>query len=150
MNRKDRRRLQKSGKTVKPEPVLQLKPQAIDQMVKTGIDRNITAAKQQAKQEALAAINQQILERDEEYSLDIDTMILWTLHAHYGWGKTRLEKFYECLMNEHTRMREFYQIQDLYPERAKLKAVGVDVEELNRKYLDACKNTNPQKEGDGE
>ena len=138
MNRKDRRRLQKSGKTVEKEPVLQLKPQAIDQMVHEGINRNIAKAKSQAKQEALEEINRQILERDEEYSLDIDTMILWTLHAHYGWGKTRLEKFYDHLMSEHTRMREFYQIEDLYPERAKLKEIGVDVEELNKKYLDAC------------
>ena len=137
--------MQKEGQPVKKEPTLQVKPKALEKMVHDGVDRQFAEAKAQAKREVLAEIDRQILERDEAYSLDVDTMILWTLHAHYGWGKARLEKFYGHLMQEHTRMREFYQIDDLYPERAKLKDIGVDVEELNRKYLEACAETDKEK-----
>ena len=73
-------------------------------------------------------INQQILARDKEYQLDIDTMVLWTLYQCYGWGAARLKKFYVAMMKEHLRMREFYELDDLYPERYKMKEKGVDVE----------------------
>ena len=73
-------------------------------------------------------INKQILAKDKEYQLDIDTMVLWTLHQCYGWGAARLKKFYVAMMKEHLRMREFYELDDLYPERHKLKEKGVDVE----------------------
>lgn len=81
-------------------------------------------------------INQQILAKDKEYQLDIDTMVLWTLHQCYGWGATRLKRFYRDMMKEHLRMREFYELDDLYPERFKLKEKGVDVEAWYEELFD--------------
>ena len=83
MNRAERRKREKQGMSVKREPTLNLKVSAFNTMVST--------ATQQAKDRATAAaiheIDQQILERDKAFSLDVDSMILWTLHIHYGWGK---------------------------------------------------------------
>ena len=72
MNRAERRRQQKAGIKVKKEPTLNLKVSDFDNMVSN--------ARQQAKDRATAAaiheIDQQILERDKAFSLDIDSMVL--------------------------------------------------------------------------
>ena len=52
---------------------------------------------------------------------DLDTMVLWTLFQCYGWREKRLHDFYLAMAKEHRRMREFYEMDDLYPERHKLK-----------------------------
>ena len=73
-------------------------------------------------------INRQCMEADARLALDLDTMVLWTLHRHLGFGPKRLHDFYLAMAEEHRRMREYYQIDDIYPERIKLKELGVDVE----------------------
>ena len=118
MNRADRRKAKKEGKEIKSEPVLLMKPSEIGKAATRGVGR----------ESMMHEINKQILAKDKEYQLDIDTMVLWTLHQCYGWGAARLKKFYVAMMKEHLRMREFYELDDLYPERYKLKEKGVDVE----------------------
>ena len=135
MNRAERRRQQKAGIKVTKEPTLNLKVSDFDNMVSN--------ARQQAKDRATAAaiheIDQQILERDKAFSLDIDSMVLWALHIHCGWGKKRLEDFYRVMLSEHLRMREYYEIDDTFPERYLLKdRFGVDVEALNAEFLKSC------------
>lgn len=132
MNRAERRKLQKQGVKTKTEPTLNLKVNAFNEMV--------AAAQKDAKDKATAAaiheIDQQILERDTAYSLDIDAMILWTLHVHCGFGKKRLEEFYEAMADEHLRMRKFYEMDDTFPERHLLKErCGVNVEALNAEFV---------------
>lgn len=126
MNRAERRKAQREGKKVKAEPVLLMKPSEIGKAATQGIGQKAV----------MHEINQQILARDKEYQLDIDTMVLWTLHQCYGWGATRLKKFYVAMMKEHLRMREFYEMDDLYPERHKLKEKGVDVEAWYEELFD--------------
>lgn len=118
MNRADRRKAKKEGKKVRSEPVLLMKPSEIGKAATRGVGR----------ESMMHEINRQILAKDKEYQLDIDTMVLWTLYQCYGWGAARLKKFYVAMMKEHLRMREFYELDDLYPERHKLKEKGVDVE----------------------
>lgn len=36
---------------------------------------------------------------------------------------------------EHRRMRDFYEMDDLYPERLKLKELGADVEQWQKEVL---------------
>ena len=116
MNRAERRRQEKAGIKVKKEPTLNLKVSDFDNMVST--------AQKQAKDRATAAaiheIDRQILERDEAFSLDLDAMVLWALHIHCGWGKKRLEDFYRVMLSEHIRMREYYEIDDTFPEQYNL------------------------------
>ena len=118
MNRKERRALKKKGIEVKPEPVLLLKPSEIGKAATQGVGHDAMVHE----------INQQILEKDKEYQLDIDTMVLWSLKQFAGWGPKKLRAFYLFMFKEHLRMREFYELDDLYPERHKLKEKGVDIE----------------------
>ena len=126
MNRADRRKAKKEGKEIKSEPVLLMKPSEIGKAATRGVGRK----------SMMHEINKQILAKDKEYQLDIDTMVLWTLHQCYGWGAARLKKFYVAMMKEHLRMREFYELDDLYPERHKLKEKGVDVEAWYNEFFD--------------
>ena len=126
MNRADRRKAKKEGKEVKSEPVLLMKPSEIGKAATLGVGR----------ESMMHEINKQILAKDKEYQLDIDTMVLWTLHQCYDWGAARLKKFYVAMMKEHLRMREFYELDDLYPERHKLKEKGVDVEAWYDEFFD--------------
>lgn len=77
-------------------------------------------------------IKRQLLNRVEELELDMDAAILWTLHKRFGFGKKRLEEFFWAYLDEYTRMRELYQMDDCYPELYKLREIGVDVEKLRR------------------
>ena len=87
------------------------------------------AATQGVGREAmLHEIDQQILQKDKEYQLNLDTMVLWSLRQFAGWGPKKLRDFYFFMFKEHLRMREFYELDDLYPERHKLKEKGVDIE----------------------
>ena len=117
MNRKERRAKKKKGIEVKAEPTYMMKASDIGK-----------AAVNVGKDQMLHEIDQQILEKDKEYQLDIDTMVLWSLNQFAGWGPKKLKAFYGFMMNEHLRMREFYELDDLYPERHKLKEKGVDIE----------------------
>ena len=113
-------------------------------------DRMISTAEKSAKERATAAaireIDRQILERDEAYSLDVDAMVLWTLHTHLGFGKERLVRFYHEMVKEHIRMREYYEMDDTYPERRKLQELcGVDVEALNFVFKETLRDVQAEK-----
>lgn len=118
--------MKKQGLETKREPVLLMKPSEIGKAATQGVGREAMVHE----------INQQILDQDKDYQLDIDTMVLWTLHQCYGWGASRLKKFYVAMMKEHLRMREFYGLDDLYPERFKLKEKGVDIEAWYEEFFD--------------
>lgn len=127
MNRKERRKLEKETKTkVKTEPVLLMKPSEIGKAATQGVGREAM----------LHEINQQILQKDKEYQLNLDTMVLWSLRQFAGWGPKKLRDFYFFMFKEHLRMREFYELDDLYPERHKLKEKGVDIEEWYSELFD--------------
>lgn len=125
MNRKERRALKKKGIEVKAEPTYMMKASDIGK-----------AAVNVGKDDMLHEIDQQILEKDKEYQLDIDTMVLWSLNQFAGWGPKKLKAFYGFMMNEHLRMREFYELDDLYSERHKLKEKGVDIEAWYSEFFD--------------
>ena len=86
MNRAERRRQKKAGIKVQKEPTLNLKVSDFDHMV----SHAEKSAKERATAAAIHEIDRQILEHDEAYSLDIDAMVLWTLHVYLGFGKKRL------------------------------------------------------------
>lgn len=118
MNRADRRKAKKKGIEVKTEPVLLMKPSEIGKAATQGVGRDAM----------IHEIDQQILQKDKEYQLNLDTMVLWSLKQFAGWGPKKLRDFYYFMFKEHLRMREFYELDDLYPERHKLKEKGVDIE----------------------
>lgn len=123
MNRAERRRAQKAGIPVKKEPTVNIKLSDLGKMTPT----QHTAMMEE--------INRQCLEMDQQLALDVDTMVLWTLHTHCGFGVKRLHDFYLAMAAEHRRMRQCYEINDLYPERYKLKELGADVEAWQKEVL---------------
>ena len=125
MNRWERRKLQKQGVQVPKDPALSIKLSALGKAVMTP---EMNAA-------MLHEINQQCIEADERLSLDIDAVVLWTLHRHLGFGVKRLHRFYLAMAAEHRRMREYYQMDDIYPERYKLKELGADIEAWQKEVL---------------
>lgn len=118
MNRKDRRKLEREGKVPKAEPTLQVKPSAMVDAVLAGGGKDIM----------LAEIQKNIRKYERKAAIDLDTVALWVLFSRYGWGKQRLKTFYQSMFAEHQNMRKYYGIDDLYPERYKLKERGIDVE----------------------
>ena len=122
MNRADRRRMKKSGK----EPVLMMKPSEIGKAATQGV----------GKKAMMHEIHQQVLEMDRQYQLDVDTMVLWGIRQYTGWGPKKLKDFYLFMFKEHMRMREYYEMDDTYPERKKLKDIGVDIEKWYEELLD--------------
>jgi len=125
MNRAQRRKAAKAGLHVQKDPTLNIK---LSELGKGIMTPNMRMAMDHE-------INQQCLEADERLALDIDTMVLWTLHRHLGFGVKRLHDFYVAMAAEHRRMREYYQMDDMYPERSKLKELGVDLEAWQKEVL---------------
>lgn len=130
MNRKERRALERQGKLPKSEPVYMMKPSDIKD----------AALKGAGEQAMIHEIHQQCLKADKEFTLDMDTLYLWTLHSKYGWGVKRLKQFYLDVFAEHMRMREFYEMNDMYPERHKLKEKGIDIEAWYNELFDESGN----------
>lgn len=118
MNRRERRKLERAGKIPKAEPVYSLKPSQVANTVLDGV----------GKEALQTEIHNRLVEQERKVSIDIDTSVLWVLHVKYGWGKQRLKTFYNALFEEHRNVRQFYGIDDVYPERMKLKERGIDVE----------------------
>ena len=75
VNRKERRRLQKQGVQVPKDPAISIKLSDLGSRIMTP---EKTAAMNHE-------INRQILEADERLSLDLDSVVLWTLYQYYGW-----------------------------------------------------------------
>ena len=80
-----------------------------------------------------AEIKKQVLLANEQYDIDIDTVVLYTLHTHLGFGKKRLRRFWEALKTNRDEMVKHYQMPDDYPWlcRKALEAIGVDIKEWN-------------------
>lgn len=126
MNRRDRRRLEREGKIPKAEPSYNLKAsQAVDAVL-NGNGKEIMMQK----------IHEAQIQEFRQMIIDIDISVLWCLHIRYGWGKERLKRFYTALFDEHQRVRNCYDIKDLYPERMKLKEKGIDVEAWYDEMID--------------
>lgn len=126
MNRKERRKLQKKGLNPPKEPIINVKVSEFNKLRLT--PENKAAMRHE--------INQQLLEMDKEFAIDMDTMVLWTLHTRLRFGKKRLRRFYLWMFTEHLKMRDRYEVDELYPERQKLKDIGVDVEAWYNELFD--------------
>lgn len=136
MNRQQRRQVNKAkGIKLKTEPTFNMKASEIGRAATQGVGREAM----------LHEIDQQILQKDKEYQLDIDTMVLWALRRFAGWGPKKLRAFYLFMFKEHLRMREYYELDDLYPERYKLKEeLGIDLEEWYKELFDEGGNYKTQ------
>ena len=77
----------------------------------------------------------QCVEQLRQYELELDSVVLYVLHTEFGFGKGRLEKFYDMLFQKREAMKaEFGETDDAtmgeYAMRWVLKEQGIDVEEM--------------------
>lgn len=117
MNRAERRRLQKQGKKAEKDRVLTVKESELKNMI---LSPNV---REMINQE----VHKKILEIDISYTLDLDTMVLWTLYQ-YGWREKRLKRLYYDMFRWHRKLRAHYEMSETFPERKMLKEKGIDVE----------------------
>lgn len=80
------------------------------------------------------AMKAEIARQGRAFSKDIQTMLMWTLHKHYGFGKKRLELFYITFLREYEDMCRFFETDEVFPAEYKLREIGIDVDELQKKY----------------
>ena len=76
-------------------------------------------------------IKKQLAEFDRKHELEIDALILWTLHEEFGFGAKRLKKFYDIFgkaIDELIKRYEFDDSDRVWICTEKLKDCGVDLE----------------------
>jgi hypothetical protein len=81
-----------------------------------------------------AEINRQMLERHKEFSDDVDYVIMKILHDQFGFGLTRLIRFYELFTEENAELVEHYEMPDAgtYIARKEMNAIGCNIEKWNQ------------------
>lgn len=136
MNRAQRRRLEKKGKKVESNPSFMVSAnKATEEILKNPVIKDLIQSE----------VTRILLERDKQYAIDVDAMVMFTLHKELGWGKKRLRKFYLSMFRNHLAMRNHYLMQDTYPERYKLKEQGVDLDAWYNELFDEFGNyKNPE------
>ena len=79
-------------------------------------------------------INRQIIERHRQFTDDFDYMVMKLLHDYFGFGYTRLRRFYEAFCKENDALEKHYEMADAAPyvARKEMNALGVNIEQWNR------------------
>ena len=109
MNRQQRRA--EARKTGKPQPA-QIAPLTVSQRA---ID---------------AEIHRQILKADRQYSLNFAACVLWALHVVFGFGPTRLRRFWDEYDKIHRQLRKHYELDaedEPFVCLVKLREIGVEL-----------------------
>ena len=87
------------------------------------------------EQKALdAEINRQLIERHSKFADDVDYMIMRILHDEFGFGLTRLRRFYEAFFANNTELVKHYENPDAgaYIAREEMNKIGCNIEKWNR------------------
>jgi hypothetical protein len=87
------------------------------------------------EQKALdAEINRQLIEKHSEFTDDVDYMIMRILHEEFGFGLTRLRRFYEAFVANNTALVKHYEMADAgaYIARKEMNAIGCNIEKWNQ------------------
>ena len=75
-------------------------------------------------------IQKEIAEFNQKNETEIDAVILWILHEHFGFGKKKLKDFYDRFIPAYRDLIQRYEMSDEGPWLCTrlLKAIGVDLE----------------------
>lgn len=98
------------------------------------IQRSTPLKLTKGQQKALdAEVNRQLKEKKNEFLMDADAMILYTLHKEFGFGKQRLIKFFKTFINDYEKFIDEYDVEGRWMAAYRLKeATGLDIEELHK------------------
>lgn len=125
LNRAERRRLQKSQQKAASERTYTFRESDLEKLLYTPVVQEMVDRK----------VCERILELDQSYTLDIDTVVIWTLYKRghrAGW----LKKFYLEMFRWHRKLRAHYEIPECFPERKMLKEKGIDIEAWYNEMFD--------------
>ena len=91
----------------------------------------LTAKEQKALD---AEVSRTLLERHAEFTDDVDYMIMRILHNEFGFGLTRLKRFYDAFVADNAALVKHYEMADAgqYIARKEMYAIGCNIEEWNR------------------
>lgn len=80
-------------------------------------------------------IKENVIIAAEKLGNNMDATDLWALHKAFGFGKKRLRRFYDAFIAERKKLTEYYEMENDadYLCKVKLKEIGVDVEDWNRR-----------------
>lgn len=98
----------------------------------------IYGAKFNAKEQEAAdkEVGRMIAEANKKNAANFDALVLYVLHAHYGWGKDRLKKFWWAFCEEHKALCDRYELYGVkdspWLAKKKLEEIGVDIAEWYR------------------
>ena len=78
-------------------------------------------------------VNRQIIERHREFTDEFDYMIMHILHKHFGFGLTRLRRFYDLFTEENEAIIQHYEMPDagVYIARKEMNDIGCNIEKWN-------------------
>ena len=81
-----------------------------------------------------AEVNKQLIERHSEFADDVDYMILRILHNEFGFGLSRLKKFYYAFIADNDALVKHYETADAgaYIARKEMNAIGCDFEKWDK------------------
>lgn len=81
-----------------------------------------------------AEINRQLIEKHSVFVDDVDYMIMRILHDEFGFGLTRLKRFYEAIDADYDALVKHYEMPDAgaYIARKEMNKIGCDIEKWNR------------------
>ena len=81
-----------------------------------------------------AEINRQLIEKHSVFTDDVDYMIMRILHNEFGFGLTRLKRFYEAFISDNNALVKHYEMADAgaYIARKEMNEIGCNIEEWNK------------------
>lgn len=77
-------------------------------------------------------IKRQLADYDKKHELELDALVLWTLHEQFGFGQERLRRFYNSFGDSINRLIEHYELDDsdkIWICTEKLKDYGINLED---------------------
>lgn len=89
-------------------------------------------------------VNRQLAARTKDWYVNLDALILYTLHESFGFGKERLKKFFDNMLSNNEELMKYYQMNDVeFICKTKLKNIGVDVDMWNENIFNGGTNERP-------
>ena len=78
-------------------------------------------------------IDRQVIERHRTFTDDFDYMVMRILHDQFGFGLTRLRRFYDAFKEDNAELIEHYEMPDagVYIARMEMNEIGCNIEKWN-------------------
>ena len=80
-------------------------------------------------------IQRQLAEYDRKHTMEIDAIILWILHEHFGFGPKRLRRYYDEFGPAIRELVDRYECEDqdqIWLCTYKLKEYGIDLDKWKK------------------